>query len=452
MINRRDNDRTAGGLTGKDRILVGLTLFSMFFGAGNLIFPPFLGVQAGEHTWIAMAGFALSAIGFPILGVVSVSRSGGLDQLAGRVHPLFASVFTLLIYLSIGPCLAIPRTASTSFEMTVMPFLGEGVSMGTAQVVYSLLFFAAAFLVALKPEKLTERLGKIMTPCLLLLILIVFLGCVFRPIGGYAEPVGAYESYPAVQGFLDGYQTMDTIAALNFGIIIAMNIQNRAGGKEIQVIRETMYAGAAAGILLLMIYGALSHIGAMTGETFGVLENGAQTLNRVVQYQFGRAGEVILAAIFFIACLNTCIGLLSCCSEYFCLLLPAVSYRTWVFFFAAASMAVSNAGLNAIMEISVPVLNVLYPAAIVLILLALFHSYLKKFALVYPFGVGVTVLISLSSVLSKTFGTSFFLTPWIKSLPLAAVGLEWLLPAAVGVLLGILGSIFKTCIGNRKIQ
>ena len=304
-------------LTKKDRFLVGMTLFSMFFGAGNLIFPPFLGVQAGDSTWIAMAGFVLSAIGFPILGVMAVARAGGIDHLARRVHPLFAGLFPLLIYLSIGPCLAIPRTASTSFEMTVMPFLGEGVSIGMAQIIYSSLFFAAAFVVALKPEKLTDRLGRIMTPCLLVLIFFIFVSCLFRPIGSYAEPVGAYSQYPAVQGFLDGYQTMDTIAALNFGIVIALNIQARGSEEETNVGKETIYAGVIAGTLLLLIYGALAHMGAMTGETVGVLENGAQTLNRVVQEQFGVAGEVILAAIFLIACLNTCIGLLSCCQQIF---------------------------------------------------------------------------------------------------------------------------------------
>ncbi|MEF9917597.1 MAG: branched-chain amino acid transport system II carrier protein, partial [Lachnospiraceae bacterium] len=114
-------------LSNKNLLLIGITLFSMFFGAGNLIFPPYLGAQAGSLTWIAFLGFAISAIGLPILGVIAVAKSGGLSVLAGRVHPLFAPVFTLLIYLSIGPCLAIPRTASTSFEMAAVPFLPEGI-------------------------------------------------------------------------------------------------------------------------------------------------------------------------------------------------------------------------------------------------------------------------------------------------------------------------------------
>lgn len=138
---------------------MGMTLFSMFFGAGNLIFPPFLGAMAGRYTWTAMAGFVLTAVGFPILGVAAVAESGGLTALGSRVHPRFAFVFTLLIYLSIGPCLAIPRTASTSFEMAVKPFVEAGAGV---QLLYSVVFFGIAFLVALKPDRLTQRLGKIL--------------------------------------------------------------------------------------------------------------------------------------------------------------------------------------------------------------------------------------------------------------------------------------------------
>ena len=157
-------------LHGKDLLFVGFTLFSMFFGAGNLIFPPFLGAQAGTNAWFAFLGFALSAIGLPVLGVIAIARAGGLSTLAGRVHPRFAAVFTLLCYLSIGPCLAIPRTASTSFEMFA-PLIGGGAAK---QLLYSVVFFAVAFLVALRPEKLTDRLGKLLCPTLIVLILVLF--------------------------------------------------------------------------------------------------------------------------------------------------------------------------------------------------------------------------------------------------------------------------------------
>ena len=209
-------------LRGKKQLLIGFTLFSMFFGAGNLIFPPYLGAQAGIRLWLAFAGFAVSAIGLPIAGVVAVARAGGLPQLAERVHPRFAQVFSILVYLSIGPCLAIPRTASTSFAM-LEPLAGESTAL---QWGYSLLFFAVAFLVAQHPEKLTQRLGKILCPALLVLILLLFVGCLLHPAAaGYGTPTAAYTALPAVQGILDGYQTMDTLAGLNFGAVIALNIQ-----------------------------------------------------------------------------------------------------------------------------------------------------------------------------------------------------------------------------------
>ena len=184
----------------RNRMLVGLTLFSMFFGAGNLIFPPSLGAMAGTKTPLAMLGFSITAIGFPILGVIAVSRAGSLDELAGRVHPTFAKVFTLLIYLSIGPCLAIPRTASTSFEMAVTPFLSGDAPRGLIQLIYSVLFFAVALYFSLTPEKLTQLLGRFTSPCLLLLIGVVFIGCVLAPPAGYGEPIGVNAQSPGASG------------------------------------------------------------------------------------------------------------------------------------------------------------------------------------------------------------------------------------------------------------
>ena len=261
-------------LSKQNLLLVGFTLFSMFFGAGNLIFPPFLGAQAGVMTWKAMSGFLLSAVGLPVLGVAAVALSGGIGKLAGRVHPAFAFLFTLLIYLSIGPCLAIPRTSSTSFEMTVFPVLEQmGVSLNStvsgtgftvqtmAQFGYSVVFFTAAMAVAFRPEKLTDRLGKILCPTLLVLISVIFIGCLVWPMGHYGDPGSVYKSGPAVAGFLEGYQTMDTIAALNFGIIIAINIRAKGVEQEGAIVGETIKAGIIAGILLALIYAALAHIG-----------------------------------------------------------------------------------------------------------------------------------------------------------------------------------------------
>ena len=421
-------------LRGKKQLLIGFTLFSMFFGAGNLIFPPYLGAQAGTRLWLAFAGFAVSAIGLPIAGVVAVARAGGLPQLAERVHPRFAQVFSILVYLSIGPCLAIPRTASTSFAM-LEPLAGESTAL---QWGYSLLFFAVAFLVAQHPEKLTQRLGKILCPALLALILLLFAGCLLHPAAaGYGTPTAAYTALPAVQGILDGYQTMDTLAGLNFGAVIALNIRARGVTESRAVESGTIRAGLLAGGLLLAVYAMLSHAGAQTGAVYPGLATGAEVLTALAQQLFGRAGLVLIAAIFVIACFNTCVGLIACVGQYFHQLLPRIPYPALAAFFAAASMLVSNLGLAAIIRLSTPVLNAIYPAAIVLILLS-FLPGLEQHRAVYPLCVGLTALQSIAAALP--LGA---LSAAANALPLGSIGFGWVLPALAGLAGGLLLSRFS---------
>ncbi|WP_313344916.1 branched-chain amino acid transport system II carrier protein [Lacrimispora sp.] len=421
-------------LSVQKRILIGLTLFSMFFGAGNLIFPPFLGSLAGTSTWTAMIGFGITAIGFPVLGVVAVARAGGFFYLAERVHPRFAFVFTLLNYLSIGPCLAIPRTASTSFEMAVVPFLGSG-NLQVAQIFYSAAFFVIAFVVALNPDKLTERLGKVLTPVLLVLIVVIFAGSLIKPPGLYGTPIKEYASGPLVKGFLDGYLTMDTIAALNFGIVISLNIKGMGVKKDSVVVGETINAGFVAGGILLLVYGALAHVGAVTGGAFGPAQNGAQTLNQAVSFLYGKTGLVMLAVVFFIACLNTCIGLISCCSKYFCTIVPGIGYRTWAVIFALSSFVISNVGLTKILQISVPVLSAIYPVAIVLILLSFGFQDGKRWRSVYVWSISFTGVISVLLSLEQAGVT--VLHQIMSKLPIYAAGLGWIVPALVGVVVGV---------------
>ena len=422
----------------KNRLLMGITLFSMFFGAGNLIFPPFVGAMAGKSSLIAGAGFALSAIGLPILGVAAVTKSGGLENLASRVHKKFAFVYILILYLSIGPCLAIPRTASTSFSMAVVPFVKE-VKEGH-QLIYSIVFFVVAMLIALKPEKLTEYLGKKLTPCLLVLIVIIFVGSFLHPAGKLALPTGGYEELPMIKGFLDGYQTMDTLAALNFGMIIAMNIREKGIQKEQSIMKETIFAGWIAGIILCIVYGMLLYTGAISSDTFKGAKDGTEILTALTQFLFGRVGVIILALVFLIACLNTCIGLLSCCGKYFHSIVPKISYRNWVFLFAFVSMIISNIGLTKILELSVPVLNAIYPVAIVLIILAYIEPFIGRYRAIYPFVVTFCVISSIIEVLEKKNIVIYGITSLMKQMPFYNAGFGWIIPSIVGVILAILYS------------
>ena len=425
-------------LSKRVQLLLGFTLFSMFFGAGNLIFPPGVGAQAGNLTWLAMAGMAVSAVCLPVLGVVAVALSGGLDTLGDRVHPLFSRVFTIVAYLAIGPCLAIPRTASTSFEMAVPPFVGADAPIGMLQILYSLVFFALALVVALRPEKLTDRLGKIMCPILLLLIVVTFIGSLVDPLEGYGAPQSElYAAAPVARGFLDGYQTMDTIAALVFGIIIALNIRARGVEEDSDVVRYTVRAGWMAGVLLLVVYAMLAHIGALSGGAFPGATNGAEVLTNLVPALFGTPGSVLLAAIFVIACFNVCVGLISSCAEYFNMICPKLSYRTWAILFAAVSMLIANAGLDLILSLSVPVLSIIYPVAIALIALALLQQWVGRRPLVYPVTVLFTGVASVLYTLRDLKVLPAALSDLLGALPLAEQGLGWLLPALVGMVVGL---------------
>ena len=400
----------------------------MFFGAGNLIFPPHLGAQAGSNFWPAFAGFAVSAIGLPIAGVVAVARAGGFDQLASRVHPKFSLVFTILVYLSIGPCLAIPRTASTSFEMLV-PLVGGGRGL---QLGYSIVFFAAAFLVALHPEKLTDRLGRVLCPALIALIFVLFAGCLLHPVAAqYGSPAAAYARLPAFEGILGGYQTMDALAALNFGAVIALNIQAVGITEEAAVRRGTIRAGLIAGGMLLVVYAMLTHIGGISGAAFPGCDTGAAVLTALADGLFGRVGQVLLAAIFVIACFNTCVGLIASVGEYFHELLPRLSYPAIAAFFALMSMLLANIGLADILSLSVPVLNAIYPIAIILIVVEFLPERFQR-PLVWRLGVLLTALQSIPAALP--FGP---LSGFMNALPLSGLGFGWLLPALIGIGAGL---------------
>lgn len=427
----------------KDKVLLGITLFSMFFGAGNLIFPPFLGSQAGAHAWMAFLGFAVSAVGFPILGVIAVTRVGGLNKLASRVHPRFAFAYIMILYLAIGPCLAIPRTASTSFSMAVIPFLPEGMPVVIPQLVYSIIFFGVATIIAMHPEKLTEYLGKRLTPILLILIVILFIGALVRTAGGVGNPTDLYMEKDSVQGFLDGYQTMDTLAALNFGMIIALNIQAKGIRKEKAVIKETVSAGWIAGVLLLIVYAMLTFVGMISGEIFTETKNGTEVLVGMASLLWGRMGTIILAVIFVIACFNTCVGLFSCCGQYFTDLFPKIGYKGWVFIFAFVSMVISNVGLDAILEYSVPVLNMIYPMAILLIVLALADHWIRGFHSVYLWP---TVFCGVSSILIVLDQHGIIIpgiTVLIRNIPAYGAGFGWVIPTIVGMIVGILADMIK---------
>lgn len=441
-------------LTSRQRIMLTVTFFSMFFGAANLIFPPFLGAQAGSNTVPGALGFIVSAVGLPILGVLAVCQAGGFERLAGRVSPGFSLVLGVAIILTIGPCFAIPRTATTSFEMTVVPFAGD-TPRWLAQLIYSFVFFALSFVMAQHPERLAATLGRIMGPLLLVLIAVMFAACLTVDHPPIRAPYGDYAVGPLSRGFLDGYQTMDLLAGLYFGIVISANVREM-GVEDGRANRaQTALAGLGAGAMLVVVYGALAYLGMVSGSFATIdpdADTGATVLTNLTSSTFGPWGTAFVGLVFVVACFNVCTGLISTCGTYFQNHVPRVagrrvSYRAWSALFALFSFIVSNAGLNAIIAVSVPVLVALYPIAIVLVVLALAHRrFSSRFPLVYRWTVAVVGVVSALDCADRLSGVLFGVTvaplhEAIGALPWYDAQLGWLVPAAIGVAGGVVHSL-----------
>ena len=427
---------------------VGLMLFALFFGAGNLIFPAFLGQQAGSNWLSAMSGFLLTGAGLPLLGVIAIGYSGSRDvqDLASRVTPWYGVAFAAVLYLAIGPLFATPRTATVTFEIGVTPFIGpEHKTMALA--IFSAFFFGVTYWLSISPGKLVDRIGKVLTPALLATIAVLVGYAAFNPMGELQAAQGGFADRPFVTGVLEGYQTMDALASLVFAIIVidaarALGVRNRA-----QLLATTTVAGAVAAACLAVVYLLIGYMGATSVAGLGLQENGAAVLSKTAQHYFGMGGNVLLSAIVFLACLSTAVGLIISCSEYFNRLLPAISYKTFVVIFTLVSMAFANKGLSGIISISVPVLMLLYPLTVVIILLAFLNNWFGGSRVVYVCTIFATLVVGVLDAWKAAFSFAPETAALINSIfPLYDIGMGWLLPASAGFVLGL---VLKTAIGKK---
>lgn len=424
-------------LTKRKMTLISFMLFSLFFGAGNLIFPPFLGQNAGDHLVSAMVGFLATAVILPVLGVIVVAEFNGLDRLAQKVGKRFSLIFTVLIYLSIGPGLGIPRAASVPFEMAVAPYLPEGHSVKLWMIVYSLVFFLVALWLCMTPGKLVSRIGNVLTPSLLILIVFLFISFLFKGEVNIAPAQEAYRNGAFFKGFSEGYQTMDTIAALNFGLVIATTLGTFGLKEKKALVRHTVFAGVIAGSILASVYIMLAYMGAASSGIYPIQENGAWTLRCIVYQLFGAPGAILLAAIFTLACLTTCVGLINSISQFFSVIFKKISYRKWVCIIIAFSFLVCNLGLTAILSISIPILNAIYPMAIVLIILGLSDKLWKNNRYVYPLVIGVTGVVSVIYACDEAGLSLGFITTLCQKLPLYSMGFCWVSVALVMLIISL---------------
>lgn len=428
--------------------VIGTMLFGMFFGAGNLIFPIQLGQMAGTNFWPALIGFLITAIGLPFVGIIAFGLSGSnsLRELAGRVHPLFGTLFAVALYLTIGPFFAIPRTATVPFVVGFEPYINPS-QTSLLLGIFSFVFFAIVFYFSLNPAKIVDVIGKYLTPAFLLFLFVLIIIAIVKPMGTFDEPMGDYTDLAFITGFKEGYNTMDLLASLAFGIVVINAIKRQGFSDKKDIAKATLKAGIFAMTLMMLIYGLITYMGASSIHAIGTFENGGQIFAAVAQHYFGSYGAILLAIIIVLACLKTSIGLITSCSEFFNQLLPQVSYKKFVFILCLVSFIIANFGLTNIIQFAVPVLMLLYPLAIVLIILTFCSSLFGHRRSVYASATFLTFCVSIfdgySTLVASIPGVAFSLFESIKgfymdTLPLYDIGLGWMLPAAVGVIIGLL--------------
>ena len=448
-------------LTAKEYIYVASMLFGLFFGAGNLIFPVAVGQMAGRNMWSAIIGLLITGVGLPLLGVAAlgISRSDGLFALSSKVNRPYAYFFTCLLYLTIGPFFAIPRCATVSFTVGLEQILPQNGNMQLYLLLFTVAFFIAALLFSLFPGKILTWVGKILNPFFLLFLGILIIVALVSPAAtsiSSVEPLGGYAAQPFFTGFLEGYNTMDALASLAFGIIVVQVIREFGVTEPGAVAGNTVRAGIFSCLLMGIIYIAVTAVGAKSRGVLPAAENGGVALAQISQTYLGRIGLLILAITVTLACLKTAVGLITSCAETFNgLFSKGPSYRAWAVIFTLVSLSIANFGLSTIIEYSVPVLMFLYPLAITLILLALFGRFYHHDKAVYNWVIGLTLIGSLYDLLRTlpaTLRDAWHLNGVIEAignvLPLSDLGLGWVGPAALGLVIGLI--VHFTAKGKTK--
>ena len=407
----------------KDVLLTGFALFAMLFGAGNLIFPPMLGYETSSSWILTMLAFIITGVGFPFLGILSVSIAGnGIKNFANRVSPIFSTIFAILSILAIGPMLAIPRTGATAYEIT---FLYNGMESPIYKYIYLICYFGIVILFSLRANKVIERVGKILTPILLILFLIIIKGVFFTDLFVKSDV------YPHAfkRGFLEGYQTMDTIASIAYAGIILKAIKSDRNLSQKQEFSFLIKSGLVAIISLALIYGGFALVGAKMHSIL-VTNDKIELLVKTTSYLLGNYGNLVLAICVAGACLTTAIGLVATVGEFFSSI-TSFKYEKIVIFTVIISFLLSILGVESIINISVPILIFIYPVMISLILLNLFGKYIKN-DYVYKGVVLFTGIVGLIESLESLGIKNYYTKSVLEILPFSDYGLTWLFPGLIG--------------------
>lgn len=425
----------------KTFISLSFFLFSMFLGAGNIIFAPPLGQAAGTQTWLAMSGFLITGVGLVFLAILALSISGGsIDAMSQRVGSRFAKCFSLLLFLTLGPIYVVPRTAAVVYEVSVTPFLSDipGVS-NWALMLFSVVFIGLTLYLSLDPKKFVDRIGNILTPTFIVLLLIIVGKSLLTPIADFSAPSGDYIDHAFSIGFTQGYYTMDVLAAFVFGKIF-LDAAKHSGVATQHLSKLFVRAGILAVVGLACVQVSLASMGATSFAVLGISQNGGQALTQIVDLLLGSTGVSMLALIILLTGLTTAVACLASVAEYFSRIFPQFGYKAWVVILGLLSLVITNFGLTTILHLASPILLFLYPIAITLIALVFLNRFFGGHQSVYISAVIGAALMGAVDAL-KAFGLvpSGLESLLTSNIPFYTNGLGWVV---VATLFGLCGCAF----------
>ena len=417
----------------KDIAVVGFALFSMFFGAGNLLFPPYLGLISGGHWLTSLAGFVLADVGLALLVITAAAKCGGeLDTVLSRAGNGMAKFVGIASVLCIGPLLAIPRTAATTFEMGISPIIGETGSI--VPIIVSVVFFLLTLILTIKPSKVVDIIGKVLTPALLIALGILIVIGIISPIGVISENALIDKNLFA-EGVSQGYLTMDALGAAALATVIIASIGERGYNNPKDKVKITVQSGLVAGIALTLVYGGLTFLGSMLSSSYGIDTPQASLMVVITNSLLGYPGKIVLGVIVTLACLTTSIGLTSAAAKYFSSISnDKIKYETVVISICIFSAVVSNFGVSTIIQFSAPVLEIVYPVLIALVVMTLLGDYIRNDN-AFKGAAYVTLFVSLLSVGSNLLSLKQ-ISDLLSLLPFASIGFNWIVPAIVGAVVG----------------
>ncbi|MBS6507536.1 MAG: branched-chain amino acid transport system II carrier protein [Paraclostridium bifermentans] len=413
----------------KDILIIGFALFSMFFGAGNLIFPPYIGISSGSSWLISFLGFILADVGIILLSIIAISKAGSLQNVIGRAGKKFGITLEFLMMLCLGPILVIPRTGATTFEMSILPL-----AKNFNPVLFSVIFFSITLLLTIKPTKVMDIIGKFLTPILLLSLAFLIVKGIVSPIGNL-EDVNSSDLF--ITGVTQGYQTMDALGIGGIVALIMTSLVSKGYTDKNENISLAIKSALIACVGLTIVYGGLTYLGATASSLYDTNISQTALLINITHHLLGNTGTIMLAIVVGFACLTTSIGLTSVTAKFFeDLTNEKLKYEHIVIFICVFSAIVSNFGVDKIIQIAIPILSLIYPVTIVLVVMNIFKKIIPN-DMTLKGAAYATLLISLLNVIDS-LGLSI---QFVHQIPLARLGFNWILPAIIG---GIVFSLIPT--------